>query len=163
MLAIIGWKIFCLAGYYAKIQRTLILLIFCMDMKLVRSHWGRNVGWGCLRTGHWREYLGLKGRGNKEWNKVSNEKLNDLYSSPNIIRGMKSGIMRWAGYVAYMGKGEVHTEFWWWNLRERNHLEHPGVVGRIILRKWDGAAWTGLIWLRTGAGNGLENCNNSSA
>jgi hypothetical protein len=33
-----------------------------------------------------------------------------------------------------MGEEEIHTEFWWENLRERNHLENPGVDGRIILR-----------------------------
>ena len=37
--------------------------------------------------------------------------------------------------------GEVYTEFWWGNLRERDHLEDPGVDGMIILRwifrKWD--------------------------
>jgi len=51
----------------------------------------------------------------------------------------------------------VHTVFWWGNLRERAHLEDPDIDGRIILtwisRKWDGA-WTGLIWLRIGAGGG---------
>jgi hypothetical protein len=39
-------------------------------------------------------------------------------------------------------RGEVHTEFWWGDLREGNHLEDPGVDGRIILKwifkKWDG-------------------------
>jgi hypothetical protein len=33
--------------------------------------------------------------------------------------------------------GEVYTGFWWGNLRERDHLEDPGIDGRIIL-KWDG-------------------------
>jgi hypothetical protein len=41
-----------------------------------------------------------------------------------------------------MGKEEVYTGSWWGNFRERNHLEDPGVDGRIILRwifrKWDG-------------------------
>ena len=37
---------------------------------------------------------------------------------------------------------------------ERDHLEHIGIEGTIMLKwifkKWDGEAWTGLIWLRTG-------------
>jgi hypothetical protein len=39
-----------------------------------------------------------------EWRKLHNEKLNDLYSSPNIVRVMKSRRMRWAGHIACMGK-----------------------------------------------------------
>jgi hypothetical protein len=35
----------------------------------------------------------------------SNEELKDLYSSPNIVRVIKSRIMRWAGYVARMAEG----------------------------------------------------------
>jgi hypothetical protein len=38
-----------------------------------------------------------------EWRKLHNEELNDLYSSPNIVRVVKSGRMRWAGHVARMG------------------------------------------------------------
>jgi len=40
-----------------------------------------------------------------------------------------------------MGRGEVHTGFWWGKLRKRDHLEDPGIGGRIILRlifrKWN--------------------------
>jgi hypothetical protein len=41
-----------------------------------------------------------------EWRKLHNKELNDLYCSPNILRGMKSRRMKWAGHVASMGEGE---------------------------------------------------------
>jgi len=41
-----------------------------------------------------------------------------------------------------LGREEMHAGFWWGNLRERDHLEDPGIDGRIMLRwvfrKWDG-------------------------
>jgi len=40
-----------------------------------------------------------------EWRKQHNEELNDLYCSPNILRVIKSRIMRWAGHVERVGKG----------------------------------------------------------
>jgi len=39
-----------------------------------------------------------------EWRRLLNEELNDLYSSDNIVRVMKSRRMRWAGHVAHMGE-----------------------------------------------------------
>jgi hypothetical protein len=41
-----------------------------------------------------------------EWRKLHNEELRDLYSSPSIIRILKSRRMRWAGHVARMGRKE---------------------------------------------------------
>jgi len=38
-----------------------------------------------------------------EWRKLHNEELNDLYSSPNIVRVIKSRTMTWEGRVARMG------------------------------------------------------------
>ena len=57
-----------------------------------------------------------------EWRKLSNEEFNDLDSSPNNVQVIKSRILRWAGHVARMERGEAYTAFWWGNLRERDHL-----------------------------------------
>jgi hypothetical protein len=50
------------------------------------------------------------------------------------------------------GTGEVHAGNWWGNGKVRNHLEHLGVDGNLIL-KWVsnqsfGRAWIRLIWLK---------------
>jgi len=39
-----------------------------------------------------------------EWSRLHNEELNVLYSSPNIVRVIKSRRMGWAGHVARMGE-----------------------------------------------------------
>jgi len=39
-----------------------------------------------------------------EWSRLHNEELDVLYSSPNIVRVIKSRRMRWAGHVARMGE-----------------------------------------------------------
>ena len=74
--------------------------------------------------------------------KLHREELNDLHSSPNIIRVIKSRIKSWVGHVESMGIGKVHTGFWWGNQRERDHLEDPSIDGMIIFR-WNFRHW---VW-----------------
>jgi len=68
-----------------------------------------------------------------EWRKLHNEQLNNLYSSPNIVRVIKSRRMRWAGHVAHMGEGRGVYRVLVGKQRERHHWGDPGVDGRIIL------------------------------
>jgi hypothetical protein len=57
-----------------------------------------------------------------EWIKLHNEELNNLYSSPIIVRVIKPRRMRWAGHVARMGRGKAYTVYCWGNLNERDHM-----------------------------------------
>jgi len=64
--------------------------------------------------------------------------------------------------------GEMHTGFWWEDLRERDHLEDLCLDGRIILqwifKRWNGEIWNGLIWFSIGrVGGGAFECNNDQA
>jgi hypothetical protein len=57
-----------------------------------------------------------------------------------------------------MRKGDESTEFWWGNLRERDHWGDPSVNGTIIIKwifkNYDVEVWTGLGWLRIGTAGG---------
>jgi hypothetical protein len=49
--------------------------------------------------------FGPKRGEDRSWRKLHNDELNSLYSSPNIVRVIKSRRMRWARHVARMGEG----------------------------------------------------------
>jgi hypothetical protein len=94
-----------------------------------------------------------------EWRKLHNEELHNLYSSPDIIRQIKSGRMRWAGHVARMGNERKVYKVLVGNLKERDHWEDQGVGGKmgseLILGRLAWGVWIGFDWLRTGTGGGL--------
>ena len=58
----------------------------------------------------------------REWRKLHNEELSNLYYLPNIVWVIKLGRMRWARQATCMEERTAYTGFWWGNLRERDHL-----------------------------------------
>jgi hypothetical protein len=89
-----------------------------------------------------------------EWKKLHTEELHDLYSSPSIIRIMKSRRMRWAEHVARMGEKSNTYRL----LVRRPEGRRPlGIPRRrwVDNIRWDGVMWTGLVCLRIGTGGEL--------
>jgi hypothetical protein len=54
-----------------------------------------------------------------EWRKLHHEELDDLYSSPSVMRVIKARRMRWAGHAARMGRRGTRIGCWWESQRER--------------------------------------------
>jgi hypothetical protein len=94
-----------------------------------------------------------------EWRKLHNEELRDLYSSPSIIRIIKSRRMRWTGHVARMGEKRNVYSLLVGKPEGKRPLGRPRRRWmdniRTILEKLDGVMWTGLVWLRIGTGGEL--------
>ena len=64
-----------------------------------------------------------------EWRRLHIEELNDVYSSPNIIRVIKLRRMRWAGHVACTGERRGVHRVLVGKCEGRDHLEDPGISG----------------------------------
>jgi hypothetical protein len=64
------------------------------------------------------------------WRRLHKEKHNDLNSSPDIMRAIKSRKITWVGHVACMGERRG-TGFSEGNLTETDLLEDPGIHWRI--------------------------------
>jgi hypothetical protein len=91
--------------------------------------------------------------------RLHNKELYVLYSSPNIIRAIKSRTLRWAGHVARMGErrgayralvGKAEGRRPLGRLRRRweNNI-------KMDLREVGWGAWTASIWITIGTGGGL--------
>jgi hypothetical protein len=70
------------------------------------------------------------------WRKIHNEELHNLYSSPSIIRMIKSRRMRWTGYVARMGEK-----------RNAYRILVGNPEGKRPLGRQDVGGWTILKWI----------------
>jgi hypothetical protein len=65
------------------------------------------------------------------WRKLHNEERHNLYSSPSIIKMIKSRRMRGASDVARMGRRGMHIGYGWESLKETGHWEDLEVGRRI--------------------------------
>jgi hypothetical protein len=143
-----------------KIYKTIILLVVlygCDTWSLTLREVQRLM---VFKNRFLRRIFGPKGDEVKgEWRKLHNEELHILYSTPNIIREIKSRRMRWAGHVARMGKERNVYRI----LVGKPQGKRP--VGRPRRRWEDGIRMdlgengrgmqSGSSWLRIGAGGGL--------
>jgi hypothetical protein len=82
-----------------------------------------------------------------EWRRLHNKEVYALYSSRNIVRAIKSRRLKLAGYVARVREMRGVYIFWSGNLRKRDHLEHRGVDGRIILKWVFEKSKEGMDWI----------------
>jgi hypothetical protein len=83
-----------------------------------------------------------------EWRKLHNGELHNLYSSPDIIRQIKSRRMKWAGHVARLGEGRNVYRVLVGKLERKTPLERPR-------RRWEDGikmdlqeiGWGGVEWI----------------
>jgi hypothetical protein len=78
------------------------------------------------------------------WRELHNEELRDLYSSPSIIRMMKSRRISRAEHVARIREKRNTYKLLWESQRERDHQEDQDVGGWII--SWRDI-WRGIDWI----------------
>jgi hypothetical protein len=96
-----------------------------------------------------------------EWRKLHSGELHNLYSSPDIIRQIKSRRMRWAGHVARMEEGRKVYRVLVGKPEGKRSLERPrrrwedGIKMDLKEIVWGGGRWNGFTWLRMGT---LEGC-----
>jgi hypothetical protein len=77
---------------------------------------------------------------------------------PNIIRGIKPTIIRWAGHVAHM-RVIRHKKYLSENLMGSGHLEDETIKLKLILMEQEIRTRTGFSGLRTGSNGGsLKTC-----
>jgi hypothetical protein len=147
MLAIIQSKIFCLTVSYKKnlkikIYKTVILPVVLYEcetwpLTLREEHRLR-----VFENRVLRRIFGPKREEDRSWRKLHNDELHTLYSSPNIVKVIKSRRLMWAEHVARMGEERGVYRVWLGGPNVRDHWEDLGVGGRITL------SWIIKLYLR---------------
>jgi hypothetical protein len=84
-----------------------------------------------------------------EWRKLHNEELHNLYSSPDIIRQIKSRRMRWAGHVARMGEERKLYKVLVRKPKGKTAFGRPRRQWQDGIRmEFRGISWGGVDWIR---------------
>jgi hypothetical protein len=76
-----------------------------MGAKLGLSLWGEKLRLRVFENRVLRKIFGSKNEEDGSWRKLHNDEPHSLYSSPNIVRMIKSRRMKWAGHMARMVEG----------------------------------------------------------
>jgi hypothetical protein len=99
-----------MAEFGIRVERSCLFIILgvCSDGKVLRRIFGPKRD---EVTGYWR--------------KLHNDELHNLYSSPDIIRMIKSRRMRWVGDVARMGRRGMHIGYLWGSQKVKRPLGRP--------------------------------------
>jgi hypothetical protein len=143
-------------NFKIKIYKTIILLVLygCETRYLTKM-----IDCGCFEKREPRRIFGSKREEvTGDWRRLHNEKLRNLYPSPNIIRMMKSKRMLLVGHVARMcimyvcvrerEIAEMHTKCWSVNVKGKDHFEELGIDGRVIIRMvLREAGLQGVYWI----------------
>jgi hypothetical protein len=106
-----------------------------------------------------RRIFGPKREEDGSWRKLHNDELHSTYSSPNIVRVIKSRRMRWAGHVAHLGEGRSVYRVLVGRPEGKKPLERPR-------HRWENNIKMehreigidkrpGFSWLRIGSSGGL--------
>jgi hypothetical protein len=104
-----------------KTQKTVILPVVLYGCETWSLTLGEEYRMRVFENRVLRKIFGPKREEDGSWRKLHNYEPHDLYSSPNIVRVIKSRRKRWAGHVACMGRADMLTGFWLGVPKARDH------------------------------------------
>jgi hypothetical protein len=137
MLAIIRSRIFCLPSHIKNVK---------IKLRVFENRVLRRI-------------FGPKRDEDGSWRKLHNDELRSLYSSPNIVRLIKSRMMRWAGHVARIEQGRGGFSVLVGRPKGKRPLGRPRLRWedkiKTNLREIGSMGLTGFGWLRIGSSGGL--------